>query len=164
MILTKEAIKKAVKDKKIKINPYKAHNLNGASLDITLSDDFWFYTRSQTIKLSEHTDFNKYTKHKKRNSIRLEPGEFVLGMSEEKITMPDNICALLSGRSRFARMGIVVHATAFLMHPGVSNHQMFEIKNLSNNTLVLEKGLKIAQVIFVKTEGKEKYKGRYKNQ
>ena len=164
MVLTKEVIKREIKEGKIKVKPYRAKNLGDASLDICLDDEFWVFGKNKNITLNNKTDYKKYTKKIKAKAITLMTGAFVLGMSEEKISLPDNICGLLSGRSRFARMGIVVHATAFVVHPGVKNRQMFEIKNMSNNTLTLKKGLRIAQLVFIRTEGKSKYKGRYKIQ
>ncbi|MBL7051675.1 MAG: dCTP deaminase [Nanoarchaeota archaeon] len=164
MVLTKAVIKREIKDRNIKVKPYKSKYLGDASLDICLGDEFWVFGENKNITLNDKTDFKKYTKKIKANSITLMPGAFVLGMSKEKISLPSNICGFLSGRSRFARMGIVVHATAFVVHPGVSNRQMFEIKNMSNNTLTLKKGLRIAQLVFMRTEGQSKYKGRYKKQ
>ena len=164
MILTKEVIKEQLKSGKIKIRPFKLKDINETSVDISLSDEFWVFEKQKSIVLNDKTDFRKYTKKIKAKSITLEPGAFVIGISKEKISLPSNVAGFLSGRSRFARMGIVVHATAFLMHAGVSNRTVFEIKNLSANTLTLKAGLKIAQVIFVKTEGEAKYSGRFKKQ
>ena len=164
MILAKDVIIENLKKGKIKIKPFNLKDVNETSVDISLSDEFWVFDKEKNIVLNDKTDFKKYTKKIKAKSITLEPGAFVLGISKEKISLPNNIAGFLSGRSRFARMGIVVHATAFLMHAGVSNRTVFEIKNLSNNTLTLKEGLKLAQVILVRTEGEAKYKGRFKKQ
>jgi len=164
MILTKEAIKKEIKKGKIKISPYNPRNIGSSSLDLTLDKTFWVFDKQKKITLNEKSDFKKYTKKIKSSSITLEPGGFIIGISKEKITLPKNICGILSGRSRFARFGIAVHTTAFLVHPGVSNHQVFEIKNTSNNIVTLKPGLKVAQLAFVRTEGESKYKGSYAKQ
>ena len=101
---------------------------------------------------------------KKQKSIILQPGDFILAKTTEKITLPQDICGLLSGRSRFARMGLLIDVTAFFIHPGISNRQVFEVKNISQNSIILSEGLKIAQLILVRTEGKAKYVGKFKNQ
>lgn len=164
MILTKQEIIKEIKSKRIQITPYKENNISHASIDLTLDDTFWIFKKDCKITLSENTDVEHLCVKKKLPSITLKPGDFILGRTLEKISLPDNICGLLSGRSRFARLGLTVDVTAFFVNPGVSNHQVFEIKNLSHHELTIKPGLKIAQIILVRTEGNSKYLGKYKDQ
>ena len=164
MILTKKEVLQEIKAKKIKVTPFSKKNLGPASLDLTLSDEFRTFKSLDKINITEKTDYKKLTTKKKMKEVVLEPGTFVLGITKERIHLPQDICASLSGRSRFARLGILIHATANLIHPNVNNHQVLEIKNVSNNTLVLKSGLKIAQITFMRTEGKAKYKGKFRRQ
>ncbi len=164
MILTQTEILQKIKNKEIRISPFKKENVGSASIDLTLSNEFRIFKRAQKILLTETTDAEKLTKKVKQKQITLQPGAFILAKTNEKITLPENICALLSGRSRFARMGLLIDVTAFFIHPGVSNHQVFEIKNISHNEIVLKEGLKIAQLILVHTNGNAKYKGKFKHQ
>lgn len=164
MILTKKEILEEIKKKNIHISPFKKENIGPASIDLTLADEFRVFIEYKSIILSEHTNAEKLTKKIKQKQITLEPGDFVLAKTQEKISLPENICAFLSGRSRFARMGLLIDVTAFFIHPGVSNTQVFEIKNISQNEITLSKGLKIAQLILVRTEGKAKYTGKFRRQ
>ena len=164
MILTKDVIKECIRTKKIKISPFSQANIGPASVDLTLSDTFWVYEDVSSIVIREDVDFKRYTKRKRLKEITLQPGEFVLGITREKITLAPDICGLLTGRSRFARMGILVHATATFVQPGVSNHQVLEIKNVSHNALTLKPELKIAQIVFLSTSGKAMYAGKFKQQ
>jgi len=163
MILTKEKIKEEIKNKNIKITPYNPKNLGPASYDLTLDDSFRVYKGNKKINVSEATDYKKYTKLVK-GKITLKQGEFCIGITKEKITLPENICAWLGGRSRFARLGIQIHSTAAFLQPGIDNRQALEIYNLSPNTLELKPGLKICQVIFETCQGKARYKGKFSNQ
>lgn len=164
MILTQKEILQKIKDKEIKISPFKKENIGPASIDLTLSNEFRIFPSAQKIILSETTDAEQITFLIKQKQITLQAGDFILAKTKEKITLPENIAGLLSGRSRFARMGLLIDVTAFFIHPGVSNHQVFEIKNISPNEIVLKEGLKIAQLILVYTNGKAKYKGKFKSQ
>ncbi|MDP3728749.1 MAG: dCTP deaminase [bacterium] len=164
MILTKKEIIQEIKNKNISISPLNKKNIGPASIDLTLADEFRVFLPAQKILLTEATDAEKFTKKITQKQIILQPGDFVLAKTKEKITLPENICGLLSGRSRFARIGLLIDVTAFFIHPGVSNHQIFEIKNISHNEITLTKGLKIAQLIFIRTNGKAKYNGKFKNQ
>ena len=163
MILTKNEILKGIKNGKIKISPYSINNLGPASYDLTLSDEFRIYSGGKNIAVSEAADYKKYSKIV-RGSIKLKPDGFVLGITKEKITLADDICGWLSGRSRFARLGLQIHSTAAFVQPGIDNHQVLEIYNLSKNTLELKPGTKICQIIFERAEGKAKYKGIFSKQ
>ncbi|NCN03456.1 MAG: dCTP deaminase, partial [Candidatus Pacebacteria bacterium] len=88
----------------------------------------------------------------------------IIAITKEKITLPGNICGWLEGRSRFARLGLLIHISAGLIQPGVDNHQVLEITNLSPNTLVLYAGERICQLAFQRCEGEAFYKGRFEKQ
>jgi dCTP deaminase len=163
MILTKSKILDAVKEGKIKISPYNPKNLGPASYDLTLDDGFRVYNGSKKVNISEASDYKKHTRLVK-GRIELKPGEFVLGITKEKISLADDVCGWLTGRSRFARLGIQIHSTAAFLQPGIDNKQVLEIYNLSPNLLFLKPGLKICQIIFEKCSGRAKYKGKFSRQ
>jgi dCTP deaminase len=54
----------------------------------------------------------------------------------------------LEGRSRFARMGLMIHLTSALVQPGSDNHQVLEIANLAPFPVRLHAGMRISQVVF----------------
>lgn len=164
MILAKQEIIKEIKSKRIQLVPFKEKNINDASIDLTLDDTFWIFKKDYKLSLTEKTDVELLCVKKKLPIITLKPGDFILGRTLEKITLPEDICGFLSGRSRFARLGLTVDVTAFFIQPGISNHQVLEIKNLSHNELIIKPGLKIAQIILERTDGKSKYSGKYKDQ
>lgn len=166
MILTKNEIIKEIKKGRIKIQPFNKNQIGPASIDLSLGDEFRTLKRKiLPYKVNEKTNFEKLTrKRKARKYIILHPNEFVLGITKEKITLPENICGWLSGRSQFARLGIAVHITADFIQPGVNNKQVLEIKNVSHLPLKIEVGTKIAQIVLERTEGKAKYVGKFSKQ
>ena len=163
MILTKKAILEEIKNKKLKISPYNPRNVGSDSIDLTLDNKFRVFNHKK-VTLTENVDYKKYSKLIKRDKIMLMPGQFILGITKEKIKMPNNVCGFLYGRTRFARFGLSIHTTASFIHAGVSNNQVFEISNESNVPLVLKAGTKIAQLILMRTEGEAKYDKRWNNQ
>lgn len=164
MILTRNEILKLVKQKKLALTPFKEENVGPASIDLTLSSKFRVYKKQQKIDIKENATYDLNTEEVTADKITLKPGDFILGISEEKVKMPENLCGILTGRSRFARLGLAIHATASMVQPGVDNKQVFEIKNFSSNELVLHAGTKICQMMIVELKGKSKYKGKFKNQ
>ncbi|MEM4397920.1 MAG: dCTP deaminase [Candidatus Woesearchaeota archaeon] len=165
MILTKEEILKEIKKGNIKIKPLKKENIGPASIDLCLGNKFRVFEKTNEIfDVKNDSDYKKITKLIQADSILIMPGETILGITEEEITLSDDICGWLEGRSRFARLGLMVHISASFMQPGISNHQVLEMTNMSNFPLKLHSGTKICQFIFQKTLGKAKYTGKFTNQ
>ncbi len=164
MILTKEKILDEIKKKRIKITHFNKKNIGPASIDLTLDNKFRIFNIKREIVLDEKTDYKKYSQLRKLNKVVLKPGDFIVGITKEKIRLADDLCGILTGRSRFARLGLGVHITASFVQPGIDNKQVLEIKNTGANSLVLRSGAKICQLIIERTEGKAKYKGKFKKQ
>ena len=163
MILTKKIILEEIKKGRLKFSPLNKRNIGSDSVDLTLDNKFRIFNNKK-VTLSENVDYKKYSKLIKKDKIVLMPGQFILGITKEKINLPDDVCGFLYGRTRFARFGLSVHSTAMFIHAGVRNKQVFEISNSSNVPLVLKAGTKIAQLILVRTEGKTKYDKKWNNQ
>lgn len=167
-ILIGREITKALKNKSIIIDPLEASQIGPGSIDLTLGNDFRIFkktTRVYHIKNdSRFQDITRDVHVKDGGSITIKPGEMILGITREKITLADNISGRLEGRSRFARFGLAVHVTAGFMHPGISNHQVLEIVNLGHGPLALYPGTRICQFVFEKCDGHARYQGRFVEQ
>jgi dCTP deaminase len=57
------------------------------------------------------------------------PGETVLGITRERVKLGPGLCGWLEGRSRFARLGLMVHISAPFMGPGIDSQQVLEMSN-----------------------------------
>jgi len=165
-VLTHDEIKKELDLGSIKIfPPIKDDQISVASIDLHLANEFRvFSTKNKIVDLKEKTDYKELTKTITSQSLEVKPGETVLGITREKISLPENICGWLEGRSRFARLGLLIHISAGFIQPGVNNHQVLEITNLSPNTLVLHADERICQLIFQRCEGNAKYNGKFMTQ
>jgi len=49
----------------------------------------------------------------------MQPGDFVLGTTVEKLEVPDDLLGNLEGRSSIGRLGIIIHSTAASIDPGM---------------------------------------------
>lgn len=147
----------------IRITPrIEADQIGPGSVDLTLSKEFWKFSpkvKGKLLDLNE-IDLSKITKKVVANSITLEPGELALGMTVEKIGLPNNICGHLEGRSRYARRGLAIHVTSAFVQPGSDNRQLLEIVNLAPYKMILRAGTRCTQVIFedLKTPTTKPYK------
>jgi hypothetical protein len=65
----------------------------------------------------------------KKETFVLEPDEFVLALTYERIWIPRNLIGMVEGRSTYARAGLTMHQTAPWLQPGWNGHITLEIRN-----------------------------------
>ncbi|MEM4255505.1 MAG: dCTP deaminase [Candidatus Norongarragalinales archaeon] len=169
MILDKTMILKEITKGELKITPFERQNVGECSVDLTLSNEFRvFKKKKKHLKITEKPFlWEEQTKKivlKRGELLVLKPNALVLGLTGEKIKMPPYLCGWLQGRSRLARMGLLVHVSSSLIQPGVENRQVLEIANLSPSKIALKPGLKICQVIFEQITGRQKHAGVFARQ
>jgi len=165
-VIAKSELKKLIQDGVIKIEPFSEDQIGPGSVDLHLGSDFVVYKKVRDIyHITDTSDFRQITEEiKVEDYFLMLPGESVMGMTVERITLPDNICGRLEGRSRFARLGLLVHITASFMHPGISNHQFLEMYNASPIPLAIHPGTRICQFVFEYTVGTGHYRGKFARQ
>ena len=150
MILSDKDIKKMLKEGEMEIEPLNKNQIGPASVDLTLGDEWYFFKdkyKKMTVDLKE-TSFKDAFRRTRSKEVTLQPGQLCLGKTLERIKLPDNVMGKLEGRSRYARMGIIIHTTSALVQPGSNNHQVLEIVNLAPFPVTLHAGMRISQVLF----------------
>ena len=70
-------------------------------------------------------------------TFSLVPGQFVLGFTHERITVPRNMIARVEGRSTYARLGLSMHQTAPWIQPGWTNTAIV-LEIMNNGPLTIE--------------------------
>ncbi|KAL0234522.1 hypothetical protein PCE1_001558 [Barthelona sp. PCE] len=167
-VFGKNKILELIEEGSITITPYSPELIGPASVDLKLGNEFrYFNMQPSTIDLNSDVNYKDYTEKihvADGEPFEIPPKTLVLGITKEKISLSPEICGLLEGRSRFARMGLFVHVTAGFMAPGIENHQVLEIFNASPTTVRVYPGTPICQFIFMSCEGADKYRGSWANQ
>lgn len=167
-VIIGEELRKAIKSGSIKIEPFDESQVGPGSVDLTLGNDFRiFKTNLKAYEIKNDSNFEDVSRVisvADDDTIAINPGEMILGITREKITLPKNIAARLEGRSRFARFGLAVHVTAGFMQPGISNKEVLEIVNFGHTPLMLSPGTKICQLVFEECKGEAQYSGRFSAQ
>lgn len=99
-------------------------------------------------------------------TVRMDPGDAPQPWSMEYFEFPDNLAGMVTGRSSVGRRRVIVHKTAGWIDPGFEGQLQFEMKNLGDEHQVLERGERIAQLVFFPlVEPAEKpYDGQYQGQ
>jgi dCTP deaminase len=157
MFLSDVDIKKGIKSGAIVIRPYSEKQLQVASYDVTLGNEFDVTDRHMTPMIDPANKIYPKTrtvKVKDGEAFILHPGESVLGKQREFIGVDNEHLILLSGKSSLARAGLVVHNTAMLFNPGHHFYPTFELVNTNNVPLILRPGMEVAQLMFAKLSSK----------
>ncbi len=165
-VLTREVILAEIESGRLKIDPFSPEQLGAASIDLTLGDEIRvFEANDGPIDLREDADYRDHTRVQPLDEpYVLEPSCTVHGITRERIQLPGNLCGFLEGRSRFARLGLMIHVTSAFVQPGVSNRQVLEMSNVSDRPLRIHAGVRLCQLVLLRTEGEGHYNGRFAKQ
>lgn len=167
-VLGRAAILEAIEQGVITVTPFDANRLGPASLDLTLASTFRVFRKvHQVIEVREHTDYRELTDKidvEPGRHILIMPGETILGITQERLRLGSGLCGWLEGRSRFARLGLMVHISAPFMGPGIDSQQVLEMSNFGPAPLAVSPGTAICQFVFQKLEGCERYEGVFAGQ
>jgi len=164
MILAKPEILRQIHDGRIRIEPYDEAAVGPASIDLTLDNKLRVFNADQHITRAD-IDYKTLAELMDiTDGYLLEPGELVLGITKERITLPGDVCGWLNSRSRFARIGLMSHIAAPFLAPGISNRQILEIYNAGRNKIKLTPGMRICHVVLQECKGSAIYTGAWKDQ
>ncbi len=144
MILSRADLRKAVEAGEVAFSPALEDNQWGeVSIDLRLGFSFTKIREAPGITLSVAEGLGTIGGAKlwdtqqlaerdasgRREHFILEPGQFVLALTYESITVPRHLIAHVEGRSTYARMGVSMHQTAPWIQPGSSGPIVLEIMN-----------------------------------
>lgn len=157
MILSDRDIKKAIKSRKIKITPkidYQTQ-LGSCSVDLRLGNIFRVFNHSKCAYIDlKQKKLNKNLTKKvvveNNEPFIMQPGEFVLASTLEKIELSDDLLARLEGRSSLGRLGIAIHSTAAIFDPGWRGKVVMELGNFGKMPVALYPGMRICSLTFEK--------------
>ena len=167
-VLTRDIILNLIQTEKIEIDPYCEDLVGPASIDLRLDNNFRIFKSVQkTYSVMDDSQLDEITEQvhvPDGECLMLMPGRSCLGITLERIKLPSNLCGWLQGRSRFARLGLVIHATASFIQPGINNKQVLEITNTGQIPLNLVPKVALCQIILEECVGNASYSGIYSNQ
>ena len=162
-VLTRDVILREIESGRMAIDPLEQEQVGVASIDLTLGRQIRVIeSASAPIEILDDTNFRDHTVVRSlEDSFVLDPGVTIHGITCERVTLPSDICGFLEGRSRFARLGLMVHVTSAFVQPGVANRQVLEMSNVSSRSLRIHAGVRVCQLVLMRTEGHAVYAGRF---
>ncbi len=162
-VLTRECIQRELGAGRLVIEPLEPDQVGPASIDLTLGDEIRVIVPGdRPIAVREGTDYREHTRAERLDApFELAPGVTIHGITRERVSLPDDLCGFLEGRSQFARLGLMIHVTSAFVQPGVSNRQVLEMSNVSGQPLSIHAGVRLCQLVLMRTEGRATYRGRF---
>jgi dCTP deaminase len=174
MVLADRTIRRLVGEGRIGIDPFEESLVQPSSVDVRVDRFFRVFRNARYPYIDVKTPMEELTELVEIDDPEpfiLHPGEFVLGSTLERVTLPDDLVARLEGKSSLGRLGLLIHSTAGFIDPGWDGHVTLELSNVANLPITIYVGMKIGQLSFVQmTEASEtpygsaalgsKYKGQ----
>jgi len=152
MILSDRTIREQLAAGRIGIDPLDESCIQPSSVDLRLDRLFRVFLNHTMSVIDVRKDLSDLTQEveiAEGDAFILHPGEFVLGSTSERISVPDDIVARIEGKSSLGRLGLLIHSTAGFIDAGFSGHITLELSNVANLPITLYPGMKIGQVSFL---------------
>lgn len=151
MLLSDKDIRSNIESGRVGIEPWEPEFIQPSSLDVRLDRYFRLFDNHKYPVIdpaAEQEDLTRLVDVGHDEPFVLHPGEFVLGATYEKVTLPDDIAARLEGKSSLGRLGLLTHSTAGFIDPGFTGHITLELSNTATMPILLYPGMKIGQLCF----------------
>lgn len=138
-----------------------------SSVDVHLGEEF---IRFDTDPRQSHIDpfeDHDYGSEMERypDGLLISPGEFILGKTEQRVSIPPGIRGTVEGRSSWGRLAVIPHTQAGYIDPGYEGNITLEIVNLGPMAIELTPGRRFCQLEFaqLQSEAVSPYEGKYQS-
>lgn len=122
-----------------------------ASMDVHLSREMKYpHKEDGLVKVDEQETYPEYYETEDSRPI-VSSGDFALATTEENVTIPNGMVALLHGRSSVGRLGLFIE-NAGLIDPGFRGQVTLELTNVEDYDIELVAGMRIGQLTFHRVE------------
>ena len=140
----------------ITIDPYDPKLVQPNSVDIRLGKHFvWYRPGTAVIDPYIRESVTADVEETSADFFVLNPGQFVLAETLERIELPDNIVATIEGKSSIARLGVTLHQTGGWIDAGFRGTITLEMANVNTRPVKVYAGMPIGQLVFYTTERAE---------
>ena len=134
--------------------PFVINQIQPCSIDLRLDNKFYkFKDGVSEFDISDIENVKNYFSYFEVNpteKITLQPNEVLFGQIYEQLRIPSNCSGMIEGRSRFARLGLSVHATGGFINPEFEGAMPLQIINNNKIPITIYPFINICQLILIK--------------
>ncbi len=155
MVLSDKTLREEIDAGRIVIDPFEEKLIQPSSIDLRVDHSYRVFNNSRYpfIDVKQPMeDLTELVKPSDEEPFILHPGEFVLGQTLERVTVPDDMVARLEGKSSLGRLGLLIHSTAGFVDAGFSGNLTLELSNVANLPITIYKGMPIGQLSFMRMD------------
>lgn len=154
VVLTGEQIREHIRLRKILIEPFDEKLIGPSQVDLRLGNKFRVFKENELVDPHDAKSIERNTElvDTMGEPFILKPGQLVLGITRERIAVPNDLVASIEGRSSVARMGVFIHISSGHINPGSGARNpipvTLEILNMNPSPVKLYPGMRICQLLF----------------
>ena len=152
MVLSDRTIRAEIESGRVAIDPFDPGLVQPSSIDVRVDRRFRVFHNARYPFIDVRRPMDGLTELVEMpgdEPFILHPGEFVLGQTLERVTLPEDLVARLEGKSSLGRLGLLIHSTAGFVDPGFDGHVTLELSNVANLPITIYPGMKIGQISFL---------------
>jgi dCTP deaminase len=156
VVLSDRTIREEIESGRIVIDPFEPSNVQPSSIDVRVDRQFRVFHNARYPYIDVRQpmdDLTELVEISGDEPFILHPGEFVLGQTLERVTLPDDLVARLEGKSSLGRLGLLIHSTAGFVDSGFSGNLTLELSNVANLPITIYHGMPIGQISFMRMDG-----------
>jgi dCTP deaminase len=156
VVLSDKSIREEIEAGRIAIDPFDPAMVQPSSVDVRVDRSFRVFHNNRYAFIDVRQPMEDLTELVEVDGGRpfiLHPGEFVLGQTLERVTLPDDLVARLEGKSSLGRLGLLIHSTAGFVDSGFSGNLTLELSNVANLPITIYQGMPIGQLSFMRMDG-----------
>ena len=157
MVLSDRSIRAEIDAGRIVIEPFDQELVQPSSVDVRVDSRFRVFHNARYPYIDVRQPMDDLTElvevQGREQPFILHPGEFVLGQTLERVTLPDDLVARLEGKSSLGRLGLLIHSTAGFVDSGFSGNLTLELSNVANLPITIYQGMPIGQISFMRMDG-----------
>jgi dCTP deaminase len=156
VVLSDRTIRSEIEAGRIVIDPFDDGLVQPSSVDVRVDKQFRVFNNARYPYIDVRQPMEGLTELVEPDEgepFILHPGEFVLGQTLERVTLPNDLVARLEGKSSLGRLGLLIHSTAGFVDSGFSGNLTLELSNVANLPITIFHGMPIGQISFMRMDG-----------
>jgi len=155
MVLSDRTIRAEIEAGRLVFEPYDPDLIQPSSVDVRVDRRFRVFHNARRPYIDVRQpmdDLTELVSVDGEEPFVLHPGEFVLGQTLERVTLPDDLVARLEGKSSLGRLGLLIHSTAGFVDPSWEGNLTLELSNVANLPITIYYGMPIGQISFMRMD------------
>lgn len=114
MIFSDRDLHDLIKSGRLAIDPFDPAAVQPSSIDLRIGRQFRVFANSRYPYIDVRQpmeDLTELVEASEEEPFILHPGEFVLAVTLERVTLPDDVVGRLEGKSSLGRLGLLIHSS-----------------------------------------------------